>query len=67
MLQRQQLPDALARNMAQLGLKRRSRPMGTLQELLAKEPGAGWRPSFRGHETDWPQNRKHLPELCDCK
>lgn len=39
-LQRQQLADALARYMAQLGLKRRSRPMGTLQDLLAKSGSA---------------------------
>lgn len=38
-LQRQQLADALARYMTQLGLKRRARPVPSLQEYLATRYG----------------------------
>jgi hypothetical protein len=44
-LQRQQLADALARYMGQLGLTRRARPTQTLQDYLAG----------KGHEASTPQ------------
>ena len=44
-LQRQQLADALARYMGQLGLTRRAKPTQTLQDYLAR----------KGHEGSTPQ------------
>ena len=51
-LQRQQLADALARYMGQLGLKRRARPTQTLQDYLA---GKERKPS-----TPHPQHKEDL-------
>ena len=42
--QRQQLADALARYMSQLGLERRKRPGVTAKEFLAQKYGLGERP-----------------------
>jgi len=39
-LKRQQLADALARYMQQLGLKRRARSTQSLRDLLAKNPAS---------------------------
>lgn len=52
-LQRQQLADALARYMSQLGLKRRTKPAPTIQDYLAaRQDTAGER--GRSHEQATP-------------
>lgn len=48
--QRQALADALARYMAQLGFKKRSRPVGTLASLLAGEHNQTPQPGGSSHE-----------------
>ena len=49
-LQRQQLADALARYMTQIGLKRRAKPVPALGDYLARRYGED-RPSGTGYES----------------
>jgi hypothetical protein len=58
-LQRQQLADALARYMGQVGLKRRRREMPSLQTYLAEKYGGNSRQGGEESETNpLPSNRE---------